>query len=1053
MKKALLLLFALLFSFTMAYSQVYEDFEGGAKQTWNPVNGVTYEAVANPAKDAVNDSDNVGKLVNSATADFNFIICDLPAPADLSKNSTFKMKVWSPIPTKVLFKLEGGGKQTEKFLDLTTTNQWVEMTFDLSAGSEFTALSKILIAINPFVTPVEETFYFDDVRAIEAKNWYETFETGNEMGWVGADGTLEAPVTNPAPNKVNESANCGKYTKSGAHSYSLLIADRGTTAFDLSVSNQMKVSIHASAATQVLLKLEGAGGPPIEKTVNIGLINQWQEYNFDLSAAKDYTHLTKAILFFDPGVETSADVYHFDNIYAVPQGVCGGATPDPLVIDDFECNRNATYVNGWDSLTVVNNPNPTSVNNSAKVGKYVDPINEQWGALVIDYQNPIDLSTNNQLNIKIWSSKAAPVLFKLEGGASNVKEVWANITELNQWVDYSIDFSDQALASHRKVVVFFNAGVDPEVGDVYYFDNLSWGVKPVTDIENFENGAFLPWEPLDNLTAINGTFEVVDNPSITEPNTSAKVGKYTKGSSSFSTLSATAPGVIDISEKPQYNLDIWAPIGSDKIIMVLESPTEGFKEVERNITNAGNWETVNFDFTNFQDITDWASIRLQFNAPIEEPGAVYYFDNLRQSKATVDPCEGMVEIANIINDFECQQNKEFGAGAQLVSIVNNPKENLANASKKVGLYKDQPGASEAWAALCVELPDGVNLDAFNQLSLQVLSTKANVPVLLKLEGGTSNPKEIWTEITTANDWVTISGDFSGEKGNDHKRACFFFNGGVETTTVDDYLIDNLQFAHAPYNTCIVNFDDPAFTSDVWSIFPSAEEGEFQLVDNPAPNDVNKSEKVGKTVEKANTSQHFQGIYTYLPTYIEFANSFSIKMKVLAPKIVSIGLKLERPDTQGAKASGDNNVQNTKVNEWEELTWDFTTTDATVDGKYRQVTLIFDIFNTPTEDVTYYFDDIKIDGTSCGEIVGTNDTDLDLLAIAPNPVRDLLQIKNTQAVSSFKITNIFGQNIATVSNNGNSEVAFDVSAFQAGTFIITSLNKYSQPVGIAKFVKI
>ena len=150
-------------------------------------------------------------------------------------------------------------------------------------------------------------------------------------------------------------------------------------------------------------------------------------------------------------METSADVYYFDNISAVPQGGCATVTPNPNIVDDFECNRNATYVNGWDSLTVVNNPSPNGVNNSAKVGKYVDPLGEQWAALLMDNQNPIDLSKNNQLNVKLWSAKAVPVLFKLEGGASPAKEVWANITDVNQWVDYVIDFGDQAIASHKNL--------------------------------------------------------------------------------------------------------------------------------------------------------------------------------------------------------------------------------------------------------------------------------------------------------------------------------------------------------------------------------------------------------------------------------------------------------------------------------------------------------------------------------------------------------------------------------------------------------------------------
>ena len=48
-------------------------------------------------------------------------------------------------------------------------------------------------------------------------------------------------------------------------SYSLLLAEKATP-FDLSVLNQLKLQIHASAPTQVLLKLEGAG-PAVEMCI------------------------------------------------------------------------------------------------------------------------------------------------------------------------------------------------------------------------------------------------------------------------------------------------------------------------------------------------------------------------------------------------------------------------------------------------------------------------------------------------------------------------------------------------------------------------------------------------------------------------------------------------------------------------------------------------------------------------------------------------------------------------------------------------------------------
>ncbi|MBK8700060.1 MAG: T9SS type A sorting domain-containing protein [Saprospiraceae bacterium] len=1048
------LLMLMAFGLFRLQAQVYEDFDTGtAKLPWAAVNGATYGgAVANPAKDAVNDSDHVGKLSNNDQSDFCFLLTDLPAPADLSVNNLLKMKLWSPIaPTRILLKFEGGGKAVEKFVDVTVANVWVDYTFDLSGGASFTTLTKILLAVNPFTTPQAADFYFDDIRGVEARDVYETFETGNEMGWLGLDGTLEAPVANPSPNKVNSSAQCGKYFKSGMHSYSLLLADRGTNPFDFSINNQVKLQVNASAPTQILFKLEGPGGPAIEKFANIGLTGQWQEYTFDFSAAKEYTHLTKAIIFFDPGVETSVDTYYFDNITAVPKGVCENVTPDPKVVDDFECNRNSTYVNGWDSLTVVTNPAPNAVNNSSKVGRYADNLTEQWAALLFDNQNPIDLTVNNQLKIKVWSPRAVPILFKLEGGASPVKEIWANVTDVNQWIEYEIDFSNQAIASHKKLVIFFNAGMDAQVGDVYYIDDISWGEKSSTDLENFENGASLPWEPLEQNTVTHGVFSVVDNPSAVAPNISAKVGKYAKGASAFSTLAAVAPGVIDISVKPQYNVQVWAPVGTQSVTMQLESVSDGNKEVEREIKNAGNWEELSFDFTAHQGISDWASLRFIFNPGVAEEGVVYYFDNLSQGEATVDPCEGTERIATIIDDFECQRNYEYGAGSALITVVNNPKTTTVNSSTKVGLYKDQP--NEPWSALCALIPDGLDLEVFNQLNLQVLST-TTAPVLLKLEGGTSPAKEIWTEITTVNDWQTLSADFSGEAGNNHQRVCVFFNGGVATTTEDDYYIDNFQFNHAPYDGCIMNFDDAAFVSDKWLYFPSAESGAFELVDNPKTDGINKSAKVGKAVEKASGEQPWQGMYTDLASYIKFGSNKLIKMKVLSPQVGPITMKLERPLKEGAPGSGDNTIVNTKANEWQELTWDFSTTPIVDDGLYARVTLIWDINQLPANDVIYYFDDIKLEGGNCGDIVSTDDASaIGALEIAPNPVSSILYLKNTDKACKFVISDILGRTVAMVSNTtGYNEQLVDVSGFKQGTYVIASFDAQNRQIAIAKFIK-
>lgn len=1052
MRNVVLLLFCFISWVSLRAQVPYEDFEGGiADVAWVGLNGTYDGVVANPDADIVNESEFVGSYTNDATFDFCFALGTLGGPADLSKFNLVKMKVWSPIaPTQVLLKFEGGGNAVEMFRDITVANEWVEYTFDLSGGAAYTGMDKILVSFNPFVLGSTETFFFDDIIAYEAREEYETFEGFLALPWTAFDGEFNGPVENPDSNSVNGSDWCGQYVKSGLHSYSLLLADRGTP-FDMSILNQWHLNVRSQVPSQVLMKLEGTGGPAIERTKNIGVTNDWQDYTFDFSEAADWTHLSKVILFFDPGVEMSADTYYFDNLVALPQGACKNVTLDPGIIDDFECNRNATYVNGWDSLSVVNNPAPSSVNNSAKVGQYNDPATEQWAALLIDNENPIDLSTRNQLNIKIWSPRVVPILFKLEGGSSPAVETWMDAKSGGNWEEYTIDFSGEALSSHKKIVFFFNAGQDPQAGDQYFIDDIWWSEKENVALEDFENGAFLPWAPLDDQNVLHGNFNVIENPDPSGINTSTQVGEYAKGTSAFSTLAAVAPGVIDISTRPQYNVDVWAP-ATGTMIFQLESVSQGNKEVERSIETANAWQTVSFDFSEHQSINDWESIRLIFNPGVAEEGVIYYFDNVTQSETTVDPCEGTVAINNIIDDYECQRNYANGAGAELISAVGNPQVTTENSSSFVGLYKEQP--NEPWSALCWEFPDGIDLSSFNQLSFQTIAPGA-VPILMKLEGGSSPAAEIWTATTTPGEWETVSVDFSGQVGADHRRVCIFFNGGENSPEVTDYYIDNVQFAHAPFDGCLINFDDAAFTSTEWKYFPADDSGEFELIDNPDPSGINTSAKVGKAVEKASSGQPWQGMYTDLPAIIAFGDDKIIRMKIWSPQVASVTMKVENSKAvPPAPASGDLTVANTKANEWEELSFDFSQTPITDDGQYVRITLIWDINNTPAEDVTYYFDDIQLTTGGCSPTsIFSGPEAPKALSIAPNPVTDEVRVDDLGEVSRLAITNMYGQRLASIWTGSAGTAYVDVQNLVQGTYILTGYDADGQLKAMSRFVKL
>ncbi len=160
-----------------------------------------------------------------------------------------------------------------------------------------------------------------------------------------------------------------------------------------------------------------------------------------------------------------------------------------------------------------------------------------------------------------------------------------------------------------------------------------------TVIEDFENASpTFSWKPLGQNAVLNGMFSVVDNPGLAAPNTSAKCGRYVKGFSPFSALAADTTGFFDLSQNPQFNLHILAPTGAKSATLQLFSVAQGSKEVTSPLAATGGWEVLIFDFSAFQGISDWASLRLVFDGGTAANGAIYFFDNLSQSPSSVDPC-------------------------------------------------------------------------------------------------------------------------------------------------------------------------------------------------------------------------------------------------------------------------------------------------------------------------------------------------------------------------------------------------------------------------------
>ncbi|MEP6646099.1 MAG: T9SS type A sorting domain-containing protein, partial [Saprospiraceae bacterium] len=178
------------------------------------------------------------------------------------------------------------------------------------------------------------------------------------------------------------------------------------------------------------------------------------------------------------------------------------------------------------------------------------------------------------------------------------------------------------------------------------------------------------------------------------------------------------------------------------------------------------------------------------------------------------------------------------------------------------------------------------------------------------------------------------------------------------------------------------------------------------------------------------------------------------MKVYSPQISTITMKIENSKAvPPAPNSGDLTVANTKVNEWEELSWDFSSTPITDDGQYVRVTLIFDINNIPAEDVVYYFDDVSLTGGDCGTTSTTGPVRPGELSISPNPVVDELSITELGKISRLDIVNLYGQKLASVSVGNASSAYVNVSALDQGMYILAGYGSKGEILALSRFVKL
>ncbi|WP_400074921.1 Ig-like domain-containing protein [Winogradskyella sp. R77965] len=244
-------------------------------------------------------------------------------------------------------------------------------------------------------------------------------------------------------------------------------------------------------------------------------------------------------------------------------------------------------------------------------------------------------------------------------------------------------------------------------------------------------------------------------------------------------------------------------------------------------------------------------------------------------------------------------------------------------------------------------------------------------IRLEILNGVQTSNEISGSTTLAssdlvsNGWASFDiplGNFNGLSVRDQVGLLFF----ISDATISNIYVDNIYYYKEVVDPS-PNVDDSAATQVALPVgFQSTSLtytiGTFGGADsaveaNPDQSGINPTSTILRTTKTAG-AEFFAGTTLQLDAPVDFSTSQVFRMKVWSPKAgIPVRIKLENSADAGQFIELDANT--TTTNEWEELEWDFSSTNFNV-GPLDIAVIFFEfIAGTPGDGSTYYCDDLKI----------------------------------------------------------------------------------------------
>ncbi|MBA6351136.1 MULTISPECIES: putative Ig domain-containing protein [unclassified Colwellia] len=589
--------------------------------------------------------------------------------------------------------------------------------------------------------------------------------------------TVQAQANNAA---VITSTGVTSATVGESYSYTLMATDADSDTLTMSTTVPGALSwLTFDDSTGILSGTPASGdvaATEITLTVNDGTVDTMQ--TFTITVADAAVENTRNMIAFEGAAET----YAFNNFD-------GGMS------------------------TVMANPQAMGINTSNQVVEMQKLAGQPWGGSTLTLPTALTLAAeDNTFTMKVWSARAVPVLFKLEGINKEISMDHAG----TGWENLSYDFADDVTGALDSVTVIFDLGT---MGDAegnaadwtFYYDEITTPATAEEEVVVGGSTSTTDFEADPQSYTFNdfdgGAAVVLANPDATGINTSAQVGQMTKSAGQTwggSTMTLATPAAIPANS--MITMKVWA----SRAVPVLVKFDDMDAERTANHTGSG-WEELNFDFTGATSTSETRLTLIFDNGVMGDAASdaanwTFYFDDFTTPAAEEVSAGNFVAVGTPY-DFEAT-----GLGSDFVwavfenddnpalEFVANPASSTVNDSTTVAMFTARM-AGQPWAGTETTAANTTpfTMDATNSIVKIMVYKSVISDVALKFSVGAAAQAEIKVPNTKINEWEELTFDFSSRIGmaetiNIDSVIVFpEFTDGRAADTVSYF--DNITFGH------------------------------------------------------------------------------------------------------------------------------------------------------------------------------------------------------------------------------------------------------------------